>query len=204
MLFTKEAEAVAKSTGWRQGQRRLRGARFVQSLVVGWLAKPEERLSGLAQTTAPVGTGIKRQSLEQGFNEKSVTFMRELLRSAMQHVIQAEELDVELFKPFSAVRIADRSHLEVPSEFAEQYPSCGNQHGNSAGLKLQANLELVGGAVHCELQAGRDSDHTSEVAFHCAQGELSVREVGYFGVNHFEHIQHQGAYFLSRVPADHR
>ncbi len=203
MVFTEEAERVAKATGLIERQRVLTGASFLQSLVFGWLAKPEERLSGLAQNTARVGTGIKPQSLEQRFNEKSVTFMREMLRRAMQHVIQTEEREVELFKPFSAVRIADSSHLEVPSECAEQYPSCGNQPGNRAGLKLQANLELVRGALHCELQAGRDSDHTSEVAFPCAPGELSVRDLGYFGVNHFEPIQNQGDYFLSRVPADH-
>jgi Transposase DDE domain len=203
MIFKEEAERIAKATGFIQRQRVLTGASFLQSLVFGWLAKPEERLSGLAQNTVRAGTAIKPQSLDQRFTEKSVSFMQAMLNCTMQHIVQAEAVKVDLFKPFRAVRIADSSSIEVPSEFAEHYPGCGNQHGGSASLKLQANLDLVRGALHCEVQAGRDSDHSSAVAFHCAQGELSVRDLGYFGVKHFEHIQKQGAYFLSRVPADH-
>jgi hypothetical protein len=72
-------------------------------------------------------------------------------------------------------------------------------------LKGQANLDLGGGGLRCEWRAGGESDPTSNVAFDCAKGELRVRDLGYFGVNHFEPIQHQGADFLSpsRVPADH-
>ena len=203
MLFTEEAERIAQETGLIQRQRKLTGASFAQSLVFGWLARPEERLSGLAQNTARVGTGIKAQSLEQRFNEKSVDFMREMVQCAMQQVIQSEVIEVELFKPFKAIRIADSSHLELPIAFAETYPGCGNQEGHNAGLKLQANLDLLSGGLHCELQTGRTNDHRSEVAFHCAEGELSIRDLGYYGVNHFKQIQEQGAFFLSRVSADH-
>jgi hypothetical protein len=202
-VFSKEAERIARETGLIQRERKLTGASFVQSLVFGWLANPEERLSGLAQTTARVGTPVKPQSLEQRFNEKSVVFMQKMVECAMRHVIEAEAIEVKLFASFRAVRVADSSHLELPLELAEQYPGSGNQQGRSAGMKLQANVDLVHGGLRCELQTGRSSDHQSEVAFECAQGELSIRDLGYFGVNHFEQIQQQGAYFLSRVPAKH-
>jgi Transposase DDE domain len=127
--------------------------------------------------------------------------MQEMLQCALQHVIQAEAVEVKLFASFRAVRIADSSHIDVPAKFAEHYASCENQQGSSAGLKLQANLDLVGGGLRCEVQAGRESNHSSEVAFDCAEGELSVRDLGYFGVNHFEQFQQQRAFFLSRVPA---
>jgi hypothetical protein len=203
MLFSTEAERIARETGLIQRQRKLTGASLAQSLVFGWLANPEERLTGLAQNTARVGTPVKPQSLEQRFNEKSVAFMQKMVECAMQHAVQGEGVESKLFRSFGAVRVADSSHLEVPLAFAEQYPGCGNQQGKQAGLKLQANLELVRGGLRCELQTGRESDHRSEVAFESAAGELSVRDLGYFGVNHFEQIQQQGAYFLSRVPADH-
>jgi hypothetical protein len=203
LIFTSEAERIAQATGLIQRQRKLTGASFVQSLVFGWLANPEERLSGLAQNTARVGTALKPQSLAQRFNERSIDFMREMVGCAMQHVIETETVEVKLFESFRAVRIADSSYLDLPLDFVESYPGCGNQQGKSASLKLQASLDVVGGGLRCELQAGRESDHTSEVAFDCAEGELSIRDLGYFGINHFEYIQQQGAYFLSRVPADH-
>lgn len=203
MLFTSEAERLAKETGLIKRQRVLTGSSLVQSLVFGWLANPAEQLSGLAQSTARVGTPVKPQSLEQRFSEKSVAFMQALVQCAMQHAVQGEGVDLKLFEGFRAVRVADSSHLAVPLDFAEQYPGCGNQQGKSAGIKLQANLELVRGELRCELQTGRESDHNSQVAFDAGAGELSVRDLGYFGVNHFEQLQEQGAYFLSRVPADH-
>lgn len=44
------AERAARATSLVQRTSKLTGARFVQTLVVGWLAQPQARLAQLAQT----------------------------------------------------------------------------------------------------------------------------------------------------------
>ena len=201
-LFTVEADELAKESGFIQRQRKLSGSSYAQSLVLGWLANPDERLGGLAQHTARVGRAVSPQNLDQRFSQGSVAFMQRLLERAMQQIISGERMDVELFKHFKSVRLADSSIVSVPEEFAQIYPGCGNQHGQSASLKLQVNLDLLKGELHLAVQNGQASDHTSPVAFITTAGELSLRDLGFFSVKGLEGISAAGGYFLSRAPTD--
>ena len=201
-LFTVEADKIAKESGFIQRERKLSGSSYAQSLVLGWLANPDERLGGLAQHTARAGRAVSPQNLDQRFGKGSVAFMQSLLERAMRQVIGGQRMEVELFKHFKAVRLADSSIVPLPQEFAQMYPGCGNQHARSASLKLQVNLDLLGGELHLAIQNGQASDHTSPVAFISASGELSLRDLGFFSVKGLEGISAAGGYFLSRAPSD--
>jgi hypothetical protein len=54
------AERAVRATGFVQRASKLTGARFVQTLVFGWLAQPQARLSQLAQTAATLGVALTR------------------------------------------------------------------------------------------------------------------------------------------------
>lgn len=190
------------TTDFIKRRRKLTGSSFAQSTVFGWLAKPDERLVGLARNTIRAGTPIKPQSLEQRFNQTSVTFFRSLLEIAFQHRVKATPNDLECLKHFKAVHIADSSIIAVPIEFIEDYRGSGNKNSKGASLKLQANLELLSGALSFELQAGVESDHHSAIAFNHAPDELSVRDLGYFSLKSLVKIKAAAGYFLSRVPID--
>lgn len=198
-LFGEEADEVALETGFIKRRRKLNGSSYLKSLVLGWMAKPEESLGGLAQHTARVGTAVSPQNLDQRFGEGSVKFMEAMLKRAMQKVFYGKTIEAELFKGFSAVRLADSSVVALPIEYAGEYPGCGNQLGGSAGLKLQVNLELLRGEVHLALQSAKDSDRNSPVAYLSAAGELSIRDLGFLSGQSLAQIATQGGYFLTRV-----
>lgn len=201
-LFTTKADEVAMTTGFIKRKRILTGSSFAQSTVFGWLAQPDAPLVSLARNTIRAGTPIKPQSLDQRFNQSSVNFFRSLFEIAFQYRVKATPINLECFKHFKAVHIADSSIIAVPIEFIKDYRGSGNQNSKGASLKLQANLELLSGALSFELQAGVDSDHTSTIAFDHAPNELSVRDLGYFSLKSLIKIKDGGGYFLSRVPVD--
>ena len=65
------AARAARATGLVQRASKLTGARFVQTLVFGWLAQPTARLSQLAQTAATLGVAISAQGLAGRFGVAS-------------------------------------------------------------------------------------------------------------------------------------
>lgn len=201
-LFSIKADELAMTTGFIQRKRKLTGSSYLKSLVFGWLNDPKARLKGLAQSTVRAGTPVKPQSLDERFGEKSVAFLKASLENAFKHRVKASPVELEAFKHFKAIRIADSSIISLPIECLEEYRGCGNQNKKSSSLKLQANMELLSGELILEIQQGFESDHTSEVAFTVAVDELSIRDLGYFGLRHFIEINAAGGYFLTRVPSD--
>ena len=57
-VFTTQADAVARRTGFVQRQSKLTGAAFAQTLVFGWLGDPQASLDALAQAAAAIGVPI--------------------------------------------------------------------------------------------------------------------------------------------------
>ena len=56
-LFTTEANALARDTGFVRRQRVFTGATFVQTLVFGWLHNPHATLDELVDVAADLGAG---------------------------------------------------------------------------------------------------------------------------------------------------
>src|SRR5215210_7429694 len=83
------AERAARATGLVQRASKLTGARFVQTLVFGWLAQPQARLSQLVQTAATLGVEISAQGLDARFGEASADCLREVVEAAVQVVLAA-------------------------------------------------------------------------------------------------------------------
>jgi hypothetical protein len=201
-LLTTTADEVGIKSGLIKRQRKVKGSSYLQSTTLGWLVNPNQSLSELAQHMQRSGIGIKPQSMAQRFTQESVEFYRQMLTLGIgeRFALQCEE--ASMFLGFRKVRIADSSIIEVPEDFVEQYPGCGNQNKKSASLKLQVNLELKTGEINLEVKEGKSSDHTSEVAFMTEAGELSIRDLGYYSFGALKRIEQAGGYFLTRVVVD--
>ena len=64
-------DTVARCTGFLKRQRKLTGAKFVQTLVFTWLAKPNASYEEFAQTAASLGIQITPQAIEQRFTPEA-------------------------------------------------------------------------------------------------------------------------------------
>ena len=79
LLLNSTADASARSVGFVQRRSKLTGARFVQTLVFGWLKNPQASLEELTQTTAALGVGLSPQGLDQRFGPKAAAALEEVL-----------------------------------------------------------------------------------------------------------------------------
>lgn len=205
-VLTRVANRAARTTHFVQRRSKLSGAKFVQTLVFGWLANPAATYEELAQTAATLGVRISPQGLEQRFSERAAQCVERVLQAAVQQVIAAAPVAIPLLQRFTAVYIQDSTQIQLPAGLAPLWAgSGGGVHATAAtaALKLQVRLDLKQGRLAGPfLQAGRASDRTSPTQ-HAAlpAGSLRLADLGYFALDVLQALGQQGAYWLTRLMA---
>ncbi|MFN8515714.1 MAG: IS4 family transposase [Chloroflexia bacterium] len=199
------AERAARATGLVQRTSKLTGARFVQTLVFGWLAQPTARLSQLAQTAATLGVAISAQGLDDRFGVASAECLREVLEEAVQVVLAADAAAVPVLQRFTAVAVQDCTTISLPAALADVWPGCGGgtPPGGAAALKLSVRLDLARGCLQGPyLEAGRTNDRATTVAdLPLPPGGLRLADLGFFSVADLAAQDQQGVSWLSRWQA---
>ncbi len=196
------AERAGRATGFVQRASKLTGARFVQTLVFGWLAQPEARLAQLAQTAATLGVAITPQALDERFGVASAECLREVLEEAVQVVLAAAPVAVAVLRRFTQVAVQDCTTIALPTALAAVWPGCGGSTptSGSAALKLGVRLDLVSGQL-CGpyVEAGRANDRATTVAaLPLPPGALRLADLGFFRLDELAEQEAQGVYWLSR------
>ena len=164
-LLTKGATESGRKSQAIKRVRKFTGTTLAQTLVFGFLANPRASGPDLACCAAKCGVDVSPQAIEQCFTPALVVFLQELIFKAVQQVVTAEASCCELLRRFNGVYLTDSTTLQLPDEYAEQWPGCGTGRGGGlAGLKLQLRLDwLTGGISHLLQEPARDPDQkTSE------------------------------------------
>ena len=104
-VLTRIANRAARTTRCVRRRSKLRGAKFVQTLVVGWLANPEATYEELAQTAATVGVKVTAQGVEQRFSEAAAQCLERVLQAALHQGIRFQQLLVLLRAEYRVVEI---------------------------------------------------------------------------------------------------
>ena len=204
LLLNSTADASARRVGFVQRRSKLTGARFVQTLVFGWLKNPQASLEELTQTTAALGVGLSPQGLDQRFGPKAAAALEEVLKEAVTRVIAAQPVTIPLLQRFASVVVLDSSTVALPDALAHVWSGTGSRTGQgSAALKIQVSLDLCTGALSGPLlQDGRCHDRTSPLQRdHLPPGSLRLADLGYFSLDEFWDLTRQGVFFLSRLQA---
>lgn len=186
ILLTTTADAAAKETGFVRRLRKLTGAIFVQTLVLGWLHKPQATLKELTQRAAALGVPITPQGLDDRWSGAAAACLRTVLAAAVAQVLHGDPVAIPLLARCAAVVVFDGSTLALPDAFAPDFPGCGGSTpaAGVAALKLQPRFDLLrGGLDILELQAGRQSDQTaaSQTA-PLPAGSLTLFDLGFFSL----------------------
>jgi hypothetical protein len=196
------AERAARATGLVQRVSKLTGARFVQTLVFGWLAQPEARLSQLAQMAATLGVAISAQGLDGRFGVASAECLREVLEAAVQEVVAADPVAVAVLRRFPQVAVQDCTTIGLPTALAAVWPGCGGSTATSgaAALKLGVRLDLVTGQLAGPyVEAGRANDRATTVADRpLPPGALRLADLGFFSLDELAAQDARGVFWLSR------
>lgn len=196
------AERAARATGVVQRASKLTGARLVQTLVFGWLAQPQARLSQLVQTAATLGVTITEQGLDARFSAASADCLREVLEAAVQVVLAADPVAIPVLRRFTAVVVQDCTTIALPAALVAAWPGCGGSTptAGAAAMKVSVRLDLATGQLRGPyVEAGRTNDHVTTVATTpLPPGALRLADLGFFSLDDLADQHAQGVLFLSR------
>jgi hypothetical protein len=199
-VLTDVAERLGRSSGFVQRRSKLDAARFVQTLALGWLDKPNSSLSDLAQMAAAVGVDITPQGLDHRFTPQAAALLLGVLQAAIEQVVAAVPAALPLLARFKGVYLHDSTQLALPAELAGVWRGNGGKDSGAA-LKLQVQWEWLSGQItRLELQPGRTSDHAAPAHSQpLPAGALRLADLGYFRLDTLAETAAAGAFFLTRL-----
>jgi hypothetical protein len=199
-LLTDVADQAAKASGFIRRRRKITGAGFVQSLVLGWMADPDAKLEDLA---APLG--VADQSLHERFNARAVDCLRRVLSAAMAYLFEARPETIPLLRRFTAVALDDSTTVALPASLAGEYPGCGGSDPDAgrAGLKVMTRLEAIAGRLELSEPAPAvASDRTLHATLPpLPRGSLRLADLGFFDLERMAADTAAGVAWISRAPA---
>lgn len=199
-FLSKEAEQCSRESGFVLRQSKMTGACFATTLIMSWLANPEATLNDLIQSSSELGITITESGLHQRLNDRAVAFMKALLERSINWFQDRQRLPAGVLQQFSQVNVLDSSLVTLPEELHEQFAGMG-WCGGSAAAKLQLSFDYLTGALNAlEITAARRPDQKCQLhrQHACAQS-LHLFDLGYFDQQVFADLDHQQAYFISRL-----
>ena len=143
---------------------------------------------------------ISKQGLDQRMNCHAVEFMHRLLQKQLVNQI-SESLDVGVMEQFNRVRIKDSTKFDVDKQLQQWLPGFGGS-ASPASACIQYEFDMKSGSVmDLDLTPGNrpDSKDAQEKYPDIRQGDLIIRDLGYFSLEVLSEIQQAEAYFISRL-----
>ena len=197
-FFGQGIQQIARRTKFVQRFSKLDGPTFLQAIVFGYIENPEASLEELAQVCQDLGVSISAQGLDERINQRSVSFLKEMFKQAMDTFKNKIPLSLPVLQQFNGINILDSSVLALPESMQGQYPGCAG-NGPKASLKIQLLFEfLYGNLSQIALQPGRQPDQSyRDYVCLIKPGSLNLMDLGYFCLDVFKSLM-SSAYILSR------
>lgn len=148
------------------------------------------------------GVKISKQSLNERFNKGAVVYVQEILTRVLEQQLCSEFQP--LFLPqFNRIRVKDGTRFNLPVRLKDYYKGFGGSNDTSqAGLCIQFEYDARSGRVlylkvtDCTRTDARDATETIESV---EQGDLVLRDLGYYKLPLLAKIDKNSAYYLSRL-----
>jgi hypothetical protein len=197
---------LAEETGFCQRSSKLTPAVFFDLLFYAASLSQNCSLEYLVSCLgARYGIDMRKQSLDERFNERTVHFVKrvlcELIREQFSKVLYGEDF----LSSFAHVRIKDSTKFNVPSTLKSHYKGSGGSGSTSeAGISIQYEFDLKTGKFldFTITEAIRnDQQDAKETVEDVCKNDLVIRDLGYFSIPVLQKIDKNDAFFLSRLPS---
>lgn len=183
-VLNQKADELAQTTQLMTRRRKITGAKFIKTLIFGWLQNHIPSVEGLARAGFSHDLKVTAQGLDKRFTETACLFAKNLLEAAVNEVIVPQEkLYAPVFQDFKAIYIHDCSTINFVCWTTENLARGRGGDASCAALKLDAILELMTGAVGIKLLYERDADSCSSHAqMGYEKNTLRLQDLGYFNL----------------------
>ena len=158
----------------------------------------------LNQLSIEASTGcdveITKQGLDQRMNDKAVEFLKLLLEKQLSNQI-SENLDSDIFKSFKRVRIKDSTKFDVNGQLSNLLPGFGGS-ASDASTCIQFEFDLKAGTtIDLKITPGNVPDSKDAILEkdNIKEGDLIIRDLGYYALEVLKSIQDSKAFYLSKL-----
>lgn len=198
-FFMKDAQKMAKESGFVKRKSKLKGCDFVTTMVIGFLQDPSSSLERLVKLLSKKRVDITKQGLHQRMNQSAIALMEKLLQQALTLFQQRQKVPFDLLKSFRGIEILDSSGISLPKGLKKYYAGYGGG-ASTAGLKLQTLWDYISGTLRSlDIVSARKPDQGYRGHFdQIEKGKLYLMDLGYFCCDWFQKVIESEAYFVSR------
>ncbi len=193
---------LARSTKFIQRKSKLCALKFLTTLMfVNQQGKELSLLDLCGDLHAQHGLHLRKQSMQERFNEYAVTFVKSVLRMLLEN--QLRSTGKESLSFFNRVRIKDSTRFTLPPAYAQTYKGLGGAVSNSQSMiSIQYEYDLLSSAtLDLRLTTGIRNDQldAKENTHDIAENDLFIRDLGYSTMGYLQQIIKGRAYFLNRM-----
>lgn len=156
-------------------------------------------LSLLSETLSSVL--VSKQALQKRVNEKAYSLLSMALDAAASLRVDAAKPAERTAAGFRRIVVQDSTSLKLPARMHESFPASGNQKSHAAGMRIHASFDLVGRkflGFAIRDACTPDQKHAAEGAIGHGEGDLLIRDLGYFSVAAFSKVLANGLRVITR------
>ena len=203
-LFDKEmVEEIAKKTGFVKRKSKLTGHLFLTIFTFGiniYGSPTLTQLVGLLDLVADVQ--ITEEGLRNRIKQEAVDFFSHMLSLGIQ-VVAPSELNIKFLDVFERIMITDSTAFQLSEKLAKYFAGSGGS-ASKAAVKIQFAYDLKSSQFLCLIQDGKTPDNRYDNSFvkYVREGDLHIRDLGYYNTQAFIDMDAYRAYFLSRLKSD--
>jgi Transposase DDE domain len=195
-------EEIARASGFLKRQRKLTPACFLDSLLFNRYDNKTVSLNDYSiDIQVRHNTTLKKQSIDERFNEGSVKFIRTLLEEQIKKQV-VEPLSAVCLERFSSVKIKDSTRFQLPASLKEKYPGSGGA-ASEAGMHIQFEFDIKSGRIttlNATDAKRQDWTDALETVSDVEENSLTIRDLGYFSPSVLLNIhKERKAFYISRI-----
>lgn len=195
-----DLDRLAALSGFaRRACRKLTPGVWLRSLVVTGLAGKATFAGNALSAGLLSGVAVSRQALHSRMGGPAVRFLSAVLGEALASRLGGPPPSLGKFR---RVLVEDSASVSLPKALAPVFPGSVNRSAGSATLKVHGVFELLARrleAFRIEPYLVPDQSGASEIASLAGEGDLVVRDLGYFSIPALQSIARAKARFLSRL-----
>jgi hypothetical protein len=140
--------------------------------------------------------------LDERFNQHSIAFVKEVLKRVLERQF-CRVFASDFLNNYSRVCIKDSTRFNIPNRLAPYYKGFGGSSGSShATICIQYEYDARSGKIlTMEITSGTKNDQAdaSETITTVKQGDLILRDLGYYSLPVLAKIEKSMAFFISRL-----
>jgi hypothetical protein len=153
-------------------------------------------LEDLCRELQREGIQIRKQSLQERFNESASNFMKKIVEHALSKKLGLDKESIEC--QFGRIVINDSTVFQLPEEYSDKYKGSGGG-ASKAGIKNQYCFDLLSQEI-IDITVQEATTPDCKYALQDLRAnDLRLEDLGYFKVEKFRIIEKAQAYFLSRL-----